>query len=174
MVDCTLSLKQLKMKLLTIFTLFAIFFISSPVLSQNKDEMAESSVKTQTAFDALMLSKTFEFVAKTVFPSGLSPKDLSGSNDSITFTPEVIASHLPFYGTGHSGMALTRDRGMRFKGVPEDFAVEKTERGYVVSAKVRDENDVFSISLTVSNSQTATLNISTNNRSSISYYGEVK
>lgn len=162
------------MKSHTIFALLAICFISGPLFSQNKEEMAKPSVKTPKTFEASMMSKTFEFVAITAFPLGQSPKDLAGSNYSISFTPELIASHLPFYGTGHSGMALQRDKGMRFKGAPENFTVEKTERGYEVKAKVTDENDIFSISLTVSNSRTATLNISSNNRSSISYYGEVK
>lgn len=144
--------------------------ITGPSFSQNEDE----KVKTPSALDGRIQSKTFEFVAITVFPSGQPPKDISGSNYSISFSPEAIASHLPFYGTGYSGVALTRDKGMRFKGSPQDFIVEDSERGYVVSAKVAAENDVYSISINISDSGTATLNISSNNRSSISYFGEVK
>lgn len=162
------------MKLHTIFALLAICFISGSMLSQNKEEVANTTIKTHKTFEDSMMSRSFEFVAITVFPTGQSPKDLGGSNYSISFTPEEIISNLPFYGTGHGGMALKRDKGMRFKGTPEFFTVEKTERGYEVKAKVSDENDSFSISLTISDSRYATLNISSNNRSSISYYGEVK
>ena len=162
------------MKQYIIYSLLFICFHSSYVNAQNKEELPTNVDKTNKTLDALMISKTFEFMAITAYPLSQSPKNLSGSNYSISFTPTEISSHLPFYGTGHGGMALKRDKGFRFKGTPKDFIVKQTERGYEVSALVTDENDVFSISLSVSNSRTATLSISTNNRSSMSFFGEVE
>ena len=162
------------MKLHVIFALLAVCFISGNMLSQNKEEVVKTTNKTQKSIESLMMSKTFEFVAMTTFPSGQAPKDLSGSGYSVTFSPEEIISNLPFYGTGNSGMALNRDKGLRFKGAAENFIVEKTGRGYEIQANVTDKDDNFSISLTVSDSGYGTLNITSRNRSSISYYGEVK
>lgn len=162
------------MKSHVIFALLAVCFFSGCMVSQNKEGVVKTSIKTQKSIESVIMSKTFEFVAMTAFPTGHAPKDLSGSGYSISFTPKEIISNLPFYGTGNSGMALSRDKGMRFKGTPENFTVEKTDRGFEIQANVTDKDDSFSISLTVSNSGYGTLNITSKNRSAISYYGEVK
>jgi hypothetical protein len=94
------------------------------------------------------------------------------SNYSITFTPEMVTSNLPFYGRIYSGKVLGRDKGMRFKGKPENFNIEKTKE-YQVNASVTGENDTYEISMSVSDSGYASLIVSTNNRETITYQGEV-
>ena len=80
---------------------------------------------------------------------------------------------MPFYGRAYSGMAYGRDKGMRFKGKPEDFIITNTEKGYEINANVKGENDTYVISITAGNSSFATLSISSNDRGTISYQGEI-
>lgn len=80
---------------------------------------------------------------------------------------------MPFYGRAYSGMAYGRDKGMRFKGKPEDFNVVNTAKGFEASASVKGENDTYFISISVGNSGFATLSISSNDRATISYEGEI-
>ncbi len=149
-------------------------FIFGNVSAQEKELKAKSpnEIENISNIESLMNSKTFEFVANTAYPSSGIPKNLVGSNYSITFSPEKIVSNLPFYGRAYSGMALGRDKGMRFQGIPENFIIEKNKE-YQGSATVNAENDTYEISLSVSNSGYATLAISSNDRGTISYQGEI-
>jgi len=144
-----------------------IFFSFGQVNSQGKTEKAKSSIET------LLNSKNFEFIANTAIPLTGAPKDLVGSNYSITFTPEKVISYMPFYGRAYSGMAYGRDKGMRFEGKPEDFILTNTGKGYEINANVKGENDTYIISIITGNSGFATLSISSNDRGTISYQGEI-
>ena len=144
-----------------------IFFSFGQVNSQGKTEKAKSSIET------LLNSKNFEFIANTAIPLTGAPKDLVGSNYSITFTPEKVISYMPFYGRAYSGMAYGRDKGMRFEGKPEDFIITNTGKGYEINANVKGENDTYIISIITGNSGFATLSISSNDRGTISYQGEI-
>lgn len=154
-------------------TLFC--FILGSATAQEKSLKAHSNKETidNGRIAVLLNSKTFEFMANTVYPSSGAPKNLVGSDYSVTFSPEMINSHMPFYGRAYAGMTMGRDKGMRFKGKPETFIVENNAKGYEVHTIVKDENDSFSISISVSESGYATLTISSNNRETISYHGEI-
>lgn len=162
------------MKLKTILTAALISFILGNVSAQEKGLKADTDKETVSISNiaGLLDSKTFEFIAHTVFPSTGSPKNLVGSSYSVTFSPEMIISNLPFYGRGNSGMALRKDTGMRFKGLPEDYIFVK-KKEYQVDVIVNDE-DTYEISLSVSDSGNAKLSISSNRRGTITYQGEVK
>lgn len=155
--------------LLTVF----ICFILGSVSAQEKNVQANSDIINTdiSKIASLLNSKTFEFVANTAYPISGSPKNIMGSGYSITFSPEMIISHLPFYGKGYSGVIMRKDKGMQFQGKPENFTIEK-EKEYQVNTSVND-GDAFEINLSVSQSGYATLSISSINRGLITYQGEV-
>jgi hypothetical protein len=159
-----------------IFLVAALFcFMFGSINAQDKTvKVALASNTEQTKIESLLNSKNFEFIANEVLPLGSAPKDLVGSDYSVSFKPEMVISYMPFYGRSYSAMAtMGKDKGMRFEGVPENFSVEKNKNGFFVNTKVTVERDTFSISMTVSNSGYATLTINSNNRGTISYQGEV-
>lgn len=156
--------------------LFAAFFSLAIGNVQAQFRTAEKKliVKTeQSSIESLINSKNFEFIANTAYPTSGPSKNLVGSDYAMIFSPESIKSHLPYYGRAYSGMNMGRDKGMRFEGKPEEFIIEKNAKGYQIQSKVEAENDRFSITLTVSESGYATLTINSDNRGTISYYGEV-
>ncbi|SRX76181.1 DUF4251 domain-containing protein [Aequorivita antarctica] len=157
--------------------LFAVlfYFILVSALAQEKDIKASTSQETENTsnIENLLNSKTFEFVANTAFPISGTPKNLVGSGYSVTFSPEKIVSNLPFYGRAYGGMALGRDKGMRFQGKPKNFTIEKNKE-YKVNTTVNDEGNTYLIALSVNDSGYASLTISSNDRGTISYQGEVK
>ena len=155
------------MKAFRIFYTLLVLFIFGSATAQVKVEKASNSIET------LLNSKNFEFIANTMIPMSGGTKNLVGSNYSITFTPEMIVSNMPFYGRAYSGMTLNRDKGMRFKGKPENFTVNKSDKDFEINAEVEGENDTYFISITVGNSSFATLTISSNDRGTISYQGEI-
>ncbi|HET8803285.1 MAG TPA: DUF4251 domain-containing protein [Aequorivita sp.] len=155
------------MKALRIFSALIFLFVFGNAQAQDETEKKQSSLET------LLNSQSFEFIANTAIPISGPTKNLVGSNYSITFSPEMVRSNMPFYGRAFSGMAYGRDKGMRFEGHPENYTVINAKNGYEVSAEVKGENDTYFISITTGNSGFATLSISSNDRGTISYQGEI-
>ncbi|KXN98458.1 hypothetical protein LS48_10180 [Aequorivita aquimaris] len=155
------------MKALRILYTLVVLFIFGSTTAQNKTEKPHTSIET------LLNSKNFEFIANTALPLGQPPKNLVGSNYSITFSPEMVISNMPFYGRAYSGMIMGRDKGMRFKGKPEDFIITSAKNGYNVTTTVKGETDIYVISISVGYSSFATLSISSNDRGTISFQGEI-
>ena len=123
---------------------------------------------------ALLDSENFEFIANTMFPMGQPSKNLVGSDYSVSFSPKMILSDLPFSGVAHRGMGVGRDKGMRFQGKPMDFSIIHSEKEYHVTASVKTDDDSFDISMDVSKTGYATLTIESKNRESVSYQGEIR
>ena len=155
-----------------ILVAFCTLSINAGFSQQESKE--EKRIQIKEKIEKLVNSQHFEFVGNTAFPVGLSPVDISSNNYSVSFTPDLIISFLPFYGTGYSGMAFGRDTGMRFQGKPEQFKVESTTKGFEINAIVTSKNDTKNLSLSISESGSAMLNISSNDRSTISYQGEIR
>lgn len=155
------------MKALRILYTLVVLFIFGSTTAQNNTEKPHTSIET------LLNSKNFEFIANTALPLGKPPKNLVGSNYSITFSPEMVISNMPFYGRAYSGMIMGRDKGMRFKGKPEDFIITSAKNGYNVTTTVKGETDIYVISISVGYSSFATLSISSNDRGTISFQGEI-
>lgn len=161
----------------TTFAMAALFYFTLSYASAQDRNLAEStdqdSIMPNTGRIAELLdSKTFEFIANSVYPLEGTPKNLVGSGYSVSFSPEMIISNLPFYGRAYAGMATGRDQGMRFKGAPENFTINENN-DYELKATVNGESDTYSISMSISVSGYAKLSISSSDRATITYQGEV-
>jgi hypothetical protein len=154
------------MKTPKILSLLLLFFVLSPGHSQEKTDISTGSVA------ALLHSKKFEFIANTVIPMNGAVRDVVGANYSISFSPEMIVSHLPFYGVVHSGGILNPSKGNRFEGKPEEFIIEDNGQ-FRLKTTVSDAGETFEILLEASNSGYATVSVSSNNRATVTYQGEI-
>lgn len=141
------------------------FLLSGTLVSQNKETPQSSSI------EALLDSKRFEFIAHSAIPLSMPIKDLVGSGYSVIFSKEEIISVMPFFGRAYSGANMGRNKGMRFQGKPKVFTIEKSNE-IQVNVEVKD-GDTYKLTLRVSDSGFATLHISSNDRETISYRGEV-
>lgn len=157
---------------LTVFFLFSALGFSQEKMRNTSNE--KTQIQSKDRISKMMDSKEFEFIAITAYPLGSSPIDLTADGYSVTFGPEMIISNMPFYGRGYSGVTLSRDKGLKFQGKPENFSIGKNADGYEINARVNTENDQYTISLTLGNSGYGMLTISSNDRSTISYRGEIK
>ena len=53
------------------------------------------------------------------------------------------------------------------------FSIVRVKKTFELNATMRGEGDVFKITLSILDEGSATLTINSNNRSAISYYGEI-
>ena len=162
--------------LVTVLMLFFAFFSFTKVIAQEKSKKQlkeEKKIEVQKQIAKLVESKEFVFVASRVIPQGGRTINLT-SEYTVDFHQDLINCYLPFIGRGYSGIGYGGDDGMKFEGKPTVYSIEKTKKAYLIKVEVRGERDSYSMILSVYFEGSANLSISSNNRSSISYDGDIK
>jgi len=160
-----------KISLLVLF--LAIFATTTFAQEKSKKQIKEEQkIEKQKHIDTLVNSKTFVFNATRALPQGGKSINLTSSYD-VKFSPDLIESNLPFYGRAYSGVGYGGDSGMKFEGKPEEFTVTKGKKNYSINAVVKGSNDTYRLSLSVSFEGSGSLSITSNNRSFISYNGDI-
>jgi hypothetical protein len=139
-----------------------------------KEQKEKEKIEKEKQTEALIDAKSFMFTAKRALPTGARSIDLTGDNYSVTFQTDLIESILPFFGRAFAGAGYGNDNGMRFKGEPKTFTVNKAKKNYEIEAVVSDNNETYNLTLTVSFQGSASLFITSNNRSAISYQGQLE
>ena len=118
----------------------------------------------------IIAKKQFTFLAETAVPSNFRSRPLSFGYD-VQVAPDSVISHLPYFGRAYT-INPTAEGGIKFTST--DFVYkskQKRKKGWEVSIQPRDTRDVRQMSLSISPSGYATLQVISNNRQSISFYG---
>jgi hypothetical protein len=152
-----------------------LFFCTVPVLAQTTDRKAEKERKRVAREDdvsVLVESKIFEFRANRAIPSGYKSVDLTTNPNFVAFSPDFIVSEMPFFGRAYSA-SYGGEAGLKFEGKPEKYTVERKKKSYEIEAKVRSTKDFYTINLSVSFNGSSSMSVSCNNRTTISYNGEI-
>jgi len=139
-----------------------------------KEQKEKEKIQKEKQIEALIDAKAFVFNANRALPSGARSIDLTGDNYFVKFESDLIESILPFFGRAFGGAGYGNNNGMRFKGIPKSFTVDKAKKNYKIEAVVIDNNDTYNLTLTVSFQGSASLFIASNNRSTISYQGKLE
>lgn len=163
------------MKTKRIHLILLLLIVSLPVLAQKADRKAEKERKRlerEKEIAALIDSKTFVFKADRAIPSGYKSVDLTTNPNYVKFSPEKIESAMPYFGRAYSA-PYGGDAGLKFEGKPETYTLEKKKKNYEIEAKVKTSNDAYTINLSVSFEGSSSMVISSNNRTTISYNGEI-
>ena len=138
-----------------------------------KELKEQKNLEKQKQIEAMVNSKEFVFVPRTALPSGMRPVNLSTNQNYVKFQVDLIDSYMPFFGNANGSVVYSTDKGLKFIGKPESFTVEKNKNAFNIDAVVKGETDNFRLSLSVGFEGNASLLISSNNRSTISYDGEI-
>jgi hypothetical protein len=163
----------MKLKIAQLIVFLLIGFI--PAMAQSTDRKAmkeQKKIEREKEIGVLVDSKKFEFKARRALPTGFRPMDLTTNPNFIRFSPDSIVSEMPFFGRAYA-VTYGGEGGLKFEGKPEVYTIKKDKKLYSVEAKVKSKGDYFTINLSISFNGSATMSISSNNRSSISYYGEI-
>jgi len=166
------------MNLKSICWIIILFSIPAGLFSQEKStkkSKEERKLEQQKLTEELVNTKTFVFVGTMAYPQGGRSVNLATRPNFVKFSPELIDSDMPFFGRAYSGAGYggSSDGGLTFKGAPGEFTVEKAKKGFEIRASVKTNNDNFRISLSVGTEGNASLTISSNARSGMSYSGAI-
>lgn len=156
--------------------LFVLFF-STGIVAQEKTKKQikeERKIEQQKVVESLVATQKFVFEGNRAFPTGYRSIDLTTNPNFVAFSKDLIESDMPFFGRATGSLPYGGgDGGLKFKGIPSEFSVQKTKKNYQLKAKVKDENDSYTLNLTIFFDGGASLIITSNNRTSISYSGKI-
>lgn len=165
----------MKSKISILVAILALIMTAGFAQEKSKKEIKEEKkIEKQKQVEEMINSKAFDFVGRTALPTGYNSVNLTTTTNYVKYQPDLIDSYMPFYGRAFSGVGYGSDAGLQFTGKPEEFTVAKGKKNYQISATVKGEKDTFRLSLSVSFEGSASLTITSNNRSAISYSGEIK
>jgi hypothetical protein len=139
----------------------------------NKELKEEKKIEKQKQIATIVNDTNFVFVARTALPTGMNSVNLTTNPNYVKFYPDLIDSYMPFFGKSYSAVGYGSDTGLKFKGKPDEYKVTKTTKVYQIEASVSSTTDKFRLSLSVGFEGSASLTITSNNRSTISYQGEI-
>lgn len=151
--------------------LASFIYAAYPQEKSRKQLKEEQKLVKQQQIDSLVTSGTFVFTAQKAFPQGGASVDLTTHPNYMKFFPDSIASDMPFFGRGFSGIGYGGDSGLKFEEKTQEYSLTKAKKEYRIEVVVKANNDSFHIYLSVSFEGSASLSINSNNRSTISYNG---
>ncbi len=159
--------------ILSIAFLIVIIGTAFPQEKSKKEQKEEEKLLKQKQIEELINSKDFVFKGRWALPMGTNQVDLSSNPNYVKFSTDLMDGYMPFFGTATSGIGYGGDNTIKFKDKPESFNIEKKKKNFQIDAKVKGENDIYRISLSVSFEGSSSMSIISNNRSTITYQGEI-
>ncbi len=163
-------MKTIKIIITVLFILIAVTITSGIATAQNskKDRRAAKIAATKNLID----SQNFVFVAEYVSPIGRGRRHLT-SNYEVKVTKDTVISYLPYFGRAYSVPFNSTNIGFDFTSTNFDYEVTPNKKGWEILIKPKDQNDNQQLSFLIFNNGSASLNISSVNRSPISYEGYI-
>jgi hypothetical protein len=156
--------------------LLMLLFVISTGYSQDKEKKSkqEKKLEKQKMVEELMNSKTFLFEGYMAYSEKGKSVNISSGANSVSFTPDLIKSDLPFFGEARTASAgYGSPGGLKFEGKPDEFTVDSTKKGYNVKANVKTGNESYKLNLSVGTDGNATLYVYSVNRSSMRFSGDI-
>jgi len=138
-----------------------------------KKSKQERDLEKQKQIEELVNSKNFMFIARTAFSQRGRAIQLTSRPNTVAFSPDLISSDLPFFGRAYAGAAYGESVGYTFEGKPDVFTIEPDKKGYNIKAVVKTPADTYTLILLAGSGGSASLTISSNNRSTMSYSGDI-
>lgn len=168
------------MKTLINYIVALLLVIALPAFSQTDKATTKKIIEDQdfvfVATTALPLSsqEVTAVLHRLNSPNGAGSINLTGSRYDVVVKKDSVMAYLPFYGRSYSPSLDPNEAGTKFKS--KDFSYINTKRkkgGWNIVIVPKDVKDSQKLTLYVTESGYATLNVANNNRQPISFNGYI-
>jgi hypothetical protein len=137
-----------------------------------------SAVKAQETNEgtlkSLLANKNFIFKAQSAWPLQGTVVQLNPGFDMRLLT-DSINTYLPYFGRSYQAGYNSNNGGINFTSTKFEYKLkEKGKGGWELVIKPVDAKDVTQLSYSISTNGYATLQVTSNNRQAISFYGVVE
>ena len=161
------------MKVVNIFLVVCILICTSAITGcGNTRNVKGDTVKDSIAVRNMVEGENFIFVPRYVNAVGVRSRDLSSGYD-IWISKDTIKSYLPFFGRGYIAPMSPTDVDFDFTSTKFTSKTSSAKRGWSISIKPKDQRYLSELYFRIFDNASATLTITSNDRSSISYNGYI-
>jgi len=127
-----------------------------------------------TALKSLLTNKTFVFKAQSAWPLQGTVVQLTQGYD-MKLMQDSINTYLPYFGRAYTAGYNNGEGGIKFTSKKFDYKLkEKQKGGWEITIRPSDARDITELTYSISANGYATLQIVSNTRQAISYYGVVE
>jgi hypothetical protein len=174
--NTTLKITAMKKLVILLVILISVSAVQAQETAKKskKELKAEKKAQQMAEVKAIVESKNFVFDARTANPMKGRTVNLT-TDYNMKIRNDSVYSYLPYYGVAHNASSFGgSDSPMNFNSTVEEYSSELTKSGYMVKFKTRNGSDLLSCTLHVSETGSSTLSVSSMNRQSISYFGDLR
>jgi hypothetical protein len=153
-----------------ILALLVLGSLAAHAQDTKKDKDAEKIAATKNLVD----SQNYVFIAQSASPMSGRVRQLTPDYD-LKITKSSIVSYLPYFGRAYTAPLDPTQGGIQFTS--KDFEYTATPRdkgGWDVMIKPKDYRDVQQMSLSISSTGYATLQVTSTSRQPISFNGYIR
>ena len=140
--------------------------------------IAIAGMKVQAQDEAVIKniveSQHFIFKAQIALPSGSASRQLESDYYDVKILKDSVIAFLPYFGRAYSVTNYPSDGGINFTSTKFDYSITKGKKGgWDISIKPKDAIDIRELSFSISVGGSAQLQVMSDNRQPISFYGYV-
>lgn len=122
---------------------------------------------------SILTTKNFIFKAQSAWPLQGTVVQLTAGYD-MKVLQDSINTYLPYFGRAFTA-GYSAEGGINFISKKFDYRVkEKQKGGWEISIRPSDTRDIIELMYSISSNGYATLQVLSNNRQAISYYGIIE
>ena len=156
--------------------LFVVVVITSINFTLSAQEKKSKKEVRQEKFDQtieLINKGDFKFEARRAYPQGGRSIDLTTNYGFITIKQEMAEGDLPYFGRAYTA-TYGGDGGIKFDGemLNKKSEVNEKRQKVIFTFEIRDK-DTYKVTMDIGYNGNASVSITSNNRSHISYQGDI-
>jgi hypothetical protein len=169
-------MKGMDMNRLVIFIFAALFMAVGTIeASDRKNRKQDDNERRERLSELAGLIEKGDFIfrARRAHPTGAPTVDLTGRHSIIEFENGRAEARLPFFGRARN-IRYGQRGGINFQGEMDNLRLEKNEDRMRIrySFTVRDF-DTYRVNMDIAHNGSASVTVISNNRSQISYQGDI-
>jgi Domain of unknown function (DUF4251) len=167
--------------LVRIFVVLTVFICGSTVVFAQSTKQEKQAAK-KAAIKKMIDSGVYVFKANYALPLRGSQKNLTPDYYDLIVTKDTITAYLPYYGQSYTAPndIYTNEGGIKFKTSDFSYIIKQNKNGsWQISIKPKDTNisnwrSVQQMTLNISTSGYASLQVVSSNRDMISFDGTIE
>ena len=160
-------------KIILISILALSVCISNAQEMSKKEKKAAQKAEQIEKTKALIKAASWQFDARQMIPTQGKSKSLT-SPYHVILHDETVDSYLPYYGRAYRAEYGSTESPMTFKSDISEYTVENWKKGgWIIKFNAKNKTDNLDFIFTIAETGSATLSVTSTNRQSITYYGDI-
>ena len=161
------------MKVKNIFTAAIICIVGIAIFGCSNTRKIKADLPlTGTDVKNILDSQSFVFIPRYVNPMAFRRRDLTPGFE-LSISKDSLISYLPYFGRGYSAPVSPADVDFDFTSTKFTYAVTPARNGWNISVKPTDQTYLRELYFRIFDNATASLTVTSLDRSSISYDGYI-